>query len=413
MRFSDVLRMSSPSLKERKLRVALTALGIVIGVASIIALMSQAEGIRIGVISSIEKLSPTTIILSPRGPQLRLSQADVAKVSSIPNVEAVVPVVMQRVRIYESGTPVDVTLLGIHPAQLNLLLGEVKMVEGTIYSASGYTQAVIGYNVAYPSSGGTEVKVGQPLIVEWITSRQQTRLTLQVTGILRRYGASPVVSIDDAVLTPLEGSMKLFNKNYYDLLLVKAVDVDSVDSVTEMLEAMYGGSARIIAIKQVSETVGNVINQFGVFIGSIAAISLTVAGLGIVNIMTVSVLERTKEIGVLKAVGFKDRHILLLILSEALIIGCLGGVVGVASGVGVSYITPYLLGTIFTPSVSAQRLRTAALTPGSMQLSYTPMVSPSLITLSFAIALTISLAAGIYPAWRAAKMDPIKALKHE
>ena len=413
MRYQDVLWLGFRGLRERRLRAALTILSVLIGVAAILALVSQTTGIQASVVNALQTLGPTSVLVSPRGTPL--TQADVAKVLSVPGVEAVIPMVTDRMAIVRAGQTSVITVVGVDSEGLGSLLGEVRMVEGTVYSATTVPLAVVGYNVAFPvAQGGQQtLSLGQPLVLEQQLGPHPRRVTVLVTGLLERYGSTPLLPVDDAIFLPLEAAMKLSNRRSFNLLLVRVADVDSVQSVAETLTSMYGNSAQIITIQQITQTVSTIIGQFGILLGSVAAISLSVAGLGIMNIMLVSVFERTREIGIMKAIGFKNREVLTLFLSEAVIIGVAGGLLGLAAGYGLSELLPLFFSGFLRPG--SQTIRQAQQTgfQGPPISSYTPIITPDIVLAAFAIAVTVSIAAGLYPAWRASRMEPIKALRHE
>ncbi len=413
MRLEDLLSMSFRALKERKLRTALTVLGVLVGVAAILALVSQTAGVQASVVSNLESLGPTTILLVPTG-STSLSQGDVAKILAVPNVNVVAPLVLQNGVIYQHGQPVQVSVIGIDATELQILLGSIRISEGIMYPPSSVPQALIGFNLAFPPGSDTKnVYVGQPLVVEVGAGTQYVRrLTIQTVGILSEYGSSLLLSPDDSIFMPLSAAMKIFNRKWYDMILVQAVDTDSIDVVSSSIRAIYGKSLTVMSVKQITQTASAITAQLGLLMGAIAATSLVVAALGIMNIMFVSVLERTREIGVLKSVGFKDHHVMLLFLFEAGIIGCLGGVFGIIMGVGVSYMLPSLITSGFSQGGTSEGAVSTPVHSPSV-LMYSPLIRPDVVIAAFLIALLVSLIAGLYPAWRAAKMDPIKALRHE
>ncbi|MEM2614045.1 MAG: FtsX-like permease family protein [Nitrososphaerota archaeon] len=182
-----------------------------------------------------------------------------------------------------------------------------------------------------------------------------------------------------------------------------------------------GVSPRVMALQSLASTISSIIGQFGLLLGSIAGISLTVAGLGIMNIMMISVIERTKEIGVMKAVGYRDREVLLIFIVESFMIGILGGLLGIGLGTAASYIMPSLLGTLFrAPTGGAAPASTRGFsnpqfggTQVSSMFSFTPVISPEIVFTAYGFAIMISVIAGIYPAWRASRLDPIRAIRYE
>jgi ABC-type antimicrobial peptide transport system permease subunit len=418
MRLADILFISFTHLKERKLRASLTILGIIIGIASIIALVSQTAGISASITGTLEKLGPTTIMVTSTNPRLlRLTDVEMFKIKEVPGVVEVIPITFDRVSIQVSGETQQITLIGINSINLNNLVGEVKLSEGIMYSDSIVPQAVIGSNIAK----NIEVTIGQPLVAQ----RGNSFISVQVVGILSSYGASAFLSVDDSIFIPIDAASSMFNKLSYDMVFVKAESVESVNTVLEYLQAIYGNDIRTISVAQLSQTVSSIISSLSLFLGGIAAISLSVAGVGIMNIMFVSVLERTREIGVLKAIGFKNRDVLFIFLSEAIIIGILGGILGVVAGGALSYLVPYILSSMMSRSMGSAQARTTqiravgsppvmgAMPMQTQSLSYTPIVSMDMVAISIFLAVAVSIVSGLLPAWRASRVDPIKALRYE
>jgi putative ABC transport system permease protein len=144
-------------------------------------------------------------------------------------------------------------------------------------------------------------------------------------GILAQYGSTPFVSPDSSIVIPLDELMKILSRRSYGMLIVKASDVAIVNDLSNTLNTIYRNNVQILTVQQLSETVSTIIGQFGIFLASIAGVSLSVAGLGTMNIMMITVLERVREIGVMKAIGFKNRDILLLYIVESSLIGIIGG----------------------------------------------------------------------------------------
>ncbi|MCX8188748.1 MAG: ABC transporter permease [Nitrososphaeria archaeon] len=410
MRIEDILWLGYKSLKTRKVRGALTILSVVIGVASIIGLVAQTAGIQASVLKTLQALGPTTLLITPAR-TTTLTQADVARIMSIPGVENIVPVVSAQMRLAKANEMVQVSIIGVDSIGLQTLLGEIKLLDGEIYSPSATPLAVVGNSIAFSSTQQTqEVYVGQPIILEQQLGTSSRRITLQVTGVLDKYGASAFLSIDNSIFVPIEYAMNIFNRRTYSYIIVKANSVENVNTVSEYLTTIYGRGINILNVQQITQAVSTIIGFFSVLLGSVAAISLSVAGLGIMNIMLVSVYERTKEIGLLKAIGFKDRNILIIFLSEALIIGIIGGILGLVAGAAASQIVPTLISTYFTSSASTSGAIGAQ---GIASFTYTPIISLDLVGIALLTAISVSVFSGLYPAWRASKMEPIKALRYE
>jgi ABC-type transport system, involved in lipoprotein release, permease component len=413
MKLLELIRLAYRDISQRRLRTSLTMLSVAIGVASIIALVSQTAGIQQSVIDTLYKLGPSTMILMPRGYQL--TQADVARISELQGVTKVIPVVQMPASIYRSGQQIQVTLLGIRSTDLESLLGDIKILEGSIYPDAPVPVAIVGYTIAFPpeQGGSQSIYVGQPLLVEIGFGAFRQRIQLQIVGILAQYGSTPFVSPDSSIVIPLDELMKILNRRSYGMLIVKASNVATINDLSNTLNTIYGNNVQILTVQQLGETVSTIIGQFGILLASIAGISLSVAGLGTMNIMMITVLERTREIGVMKAIGFKNRDILLLYIVESSLIGIIGGLIGIALGIGGSQVLPHFLNYTFlrTP----QQRGPGPQMQGQQQigLSYTPIIPLDITLIAYLIAVLVSIAAGLYPAWRASKMEPVRALRYE
>ncbi|MEM2238431.1 MAG: FtsX-like permease family protein [Candidatus Caldarchaeum sp.] len=420
MKLRDAVILSIKPWRERKVRVSLLVLAIAIGVASIIALVAQTAGAQRMIVNQLQALGPTSIVVTPLG-RTQLTDADVAVISSLPNVESVVPMMSARVYVQRSGQDVELTMVGVDPSLLPTLLGELRLKEGQIYPNTIAPIGVAGFEVAYPSTlgGAQAVMLAQPLYVEQRFQTSVRRVPVIVTGILERYGASAFISIDNSIFVSIGALRSITNMRNYNLILVRADSVENVQLVVDQLTALYGDRTRILALQTLSQTVGSVIQSFGILLGSVAAISLTVAGLGIANIMLISVIERTKEIGVMKAIGYSGREILNIFLLESLMIGLVGGLVGVALGVVGAFSIPNFIslfpagGAFGQPRGPQMFGPPTASTAGGVSFSLTPVIAPENVASAYFFAAFISVAAGIYPAWRASRMDAVKALKYE
>jgi putative ABC transport system permease protein len=411
MRFQDTFNIAFKGLRERRVRAALSILSVVVGVAAILALVSQTQGIQDSIVTSLQTLGPTSILLTPRTSQL--TQADVAKIASVGGVQEVIPMVTDRLSLSQGGQVSQVSVIGVSSEGIRTLIGEIRLVDGTIYPPTTAPLAVVGHNVAFPTAQGGQqmARVGQPLILEQRVGQVTRRITVDVIGILDKYGSTPFLATDDAVFLSLDAAMRQSNRKAFNLMLVKAVDVDSVQVVSTSLTNIYGSSLQVQSIQQISQTVSQIVGQFSILLGTVAAISLSVASLGITNIMLVSVYERMREIGILKSVGFKDRDILSMFLSEAVIIGLLGGLLGLGAGWALSSILPTLVTNLFRPGQGSSSGQI-----GFVQLqsfAYTPVITPNIVAAALTVALVVSVIAGMYPAWRASKMEPIRALRSE
>lgn len=420
MRPHDLFRLSVKGLSERKLRTALTVLCVVIGVAAIVGLVSLVSGVSASISHELESIGPTTFYMVA-SPSHLLTAADVAVIESLPNVTSVVPIVSFSANITESGTQTTVTVYGIANYSLAGVLGKLDLYEGQQYNGTALPYAVVGHDVAFPNTGQLlpSVNINQPIYLTEQGSSGKS-ITLIPVGILNSYGSAAFISPDSSIFIPIQSAESITDRYSYSALLVKASNTGTVNAVSALLNAVYGNNARIISVQQLASTVSSIIGSLGLLLGAIAGISLLVAAISILSIMMVSVTERTHEIGILKAIGFKRRDVLALFLSEALIIGLLGGLIGSAIGVGISYALPGIFSG--APSSTAPQGSTAqkvfigggaSTSAASSSFTFTSVIDPTVIAIAILVAIAVSLLSSLYPAWKASTIDPISALRSE
>ena len=438
MNLKDILWLSIKDLKEKRVRTGLTILMVMIGVAAIVALTSQTAGISASISKSLSALGPTSVILTPTGAS-GFTSADTALLSTLPNVSSVIPVITGSGSLYSNGQNTSVTIAGISQQGLDQLLGGTNIYQGTLYNDTVAPDALVGYGIAFPSSlsGRQNVHVGYPVTVDVRSGRSTDTVTVPVVGILAPYGSS-VLSVDTDVVLSVQSAEILLHRTSFNLILVKATNTSTVDSLSSLISTIYGSKANILTTQQLLQTTSSIIGSISLLFAVIAGVSLLVAAIGIMNIMLIAVFERTHEIGIMKSVGFKGKHIMLIFLFQAMMIGFLGGLVGIAVGTGASYGVAAAFTHSSSSAASASsgtqaaasgsrgggvQVRsggsgfggsTSSAAPGgavSSSFSYSPVFTPATIAAAILVAVVVSIVAGIYPAWRASKMEPIDALR--
>lgn len=415
MKLPDILYLAFAALKSRKLRTSLTILGMVIGPALYVAAIASTQGFGEVLTGRLQSLGANVVQLMPM-PRSGIEFTDkiIQKISRIEDVAAVAPIYfisMATVKI--KGKTIELTpggeetyrIIAIDLDLLDKVFRGLEIQEGE-FSGAGRYVAVIGSKVAKPDrSDLPEVNIGDLITIEATTGRGETRMiTVKVVGILKQYGQGLFFNPDMTIFIPLKAGSKLTSASTYNQVLVIAKDTEYVENVQREITNILGDGVRTFSPQQMVQTIQQTIGQFSMFLGSMAFMSFIVAFLAIMTTMFTSVTERIREIGILKAIGFKTRHILGIFLTEATLIGFIGGIVGIIIGSigGYFFFTPF--SNIRMPGGGGQ---------AAFSLQITPKITLDLLGTALAMAVVIGLLAGIIPAWRAAKYTPLEALRYE
>jgi putative ABC transport system permease protein len=412
MNLLDIVTLSWRQLKQRKSRSILTILAIAVGVTSIIALSSQVGGVQQEIVQSLETLGPENIMVTVRGTTL-FTDADVIRLASLQNVAAVTPVININVEVFGLDDPV--TLMGVSTFGVVNVLGELKLSAGALYTDVPAPQVVIGSKIAVDDLGETHYVVGQPMVIQ----AASTPKTLAVIGILDEYGASLIFQPDQTILMPLEYMKTLMRRSGYTLIVVTAENPEHIDQITEQIGYVFGDRAGVMSIKQISNMVVTITSQISILLVGVVSISFIAAGLGTFNIMMISVLERVREIGILKAIGMKDRSVLTLYMSQGLFIGVFGSIMGLGLGTAAAYAIPLLLAGMgdFVPPNPGSNMPSGQPagfeSAAGMAFAYTPLISLQYVIVAVVVSIVIALLSSAYPSWKAARMKPLDALRYE
>jgi putative ABC transport system permease protein len=396
----EVLRFAVRGLTANKLRSTLTTLGITIGVASVILLVAVGNGASAAIAASIQGLGTDVVNVSPvrgggqsSGTRPLTVQDAHALVDPVgaPDVKAASPVVNTTATATYGQTSYDISgVTGTEPAYFTTTNRAVA--DGALFTAADVTQArkvvVLGPTTAQ-SIFGTAEPVGKNVLLGGIQ--------FTVVGVLQPKGSTGLQNADDVAIAPISAVQNsLAGYGSLSQLVVQAASADSISlaqaEITAILNARHGirlgGTAdyQIQNSAQLLATRTSATETFTVLLGAVAAISLLVGGIGVTNIMLVTVTERIREIGIRKAIGAPRSAILGQFLAEATMLSLFGGLLGVVIGV---------VGSQF--SVAGIK----------------PVVVPSSIVLAFAVSALIGLFFGSFPANRASRLRPIDALRHE
>lgn len=432
MKTRDILSYSFSAIRLRKLRAGLTTLGVVIGIAAIVALLSISQGLQATITSQLERgFATDTLIVTAGGGSFgmgggfggggdsgfKLLVSDTQIINGLPNVDTSVAIVEKLVNVTVGATNKISTIVGVNFTEYYDIYSDTfKADRGTIpLNPENDSVVVVGRRVIDPRLNGTVIAdVNDPIDIIWInaTARPPTTITLHrnITAILKQIGSSFGVGgpSDSDVYIPITQAQTLFNTNESDMIIVKLKSSDQtvIDNATKAIKDAFSGEVSVISATAILGILSSVFSIIELFLGGIAAISLIVAGVGIMNIMIVSLMERTREIGILKALGTKGRTVLLIFLCEAVIIGLMGG----AIGVGLGWVLANIVAVVFRGGGGFMGNQANAGTGG---MAITPILTPPVFLGAVAFGVGVSVVFALYPAWRASKLKPVDALRYE
>jgi len=434
MKIFDVFSYSFSAIKLRKLRAALTTLGIVIGIAAIVALLSITQGLQTTITSQLERgLAADTLIVVPGSSALGgggggggfgggggigggSSSSAPLYVNYTDQINALSPdivtslAVIQKSGYIQNGSGVIRqvnTIVGVNFSQY------ASAYSTTFVAASGSVpvnpsdnEIVVGARVNDPRLNGTMfVHANDNVSIIWtnntIVPFVNETYTAHVSAVLDRIGGFGLGGPSDTgVYVPLSQAEKFFGTDQADEIIVKLKSSDAavVNSTSKAITDYFGNQVSVISATAVQSLLSTIFSTISLFLGGIAAISLLVAGIGIMNIMIVSLIERTREIGILKALGMKSRTVLYIFLTESVIIGLIGAVIGIVSG--------WVLANVVSLFLGRGGIIGSALT-------ITPILTPEVLLGALAFGVGISVIFALYPAWRASKLKPVEALRYE
>ncbi len=397
------------SLNANKLRSGLTILGIVIGVGAVIAMLAIGQGAQSSITGAITSIGTNLLFVSSgnRAADVRnakpLTLADAQAIAdplSAPDVAMVAPVIQGSGTITAGGQSMNISITGTTPEYFSmqnysLLEGDFLTQDQELGRAS---VAVIGPGVADKLFDRRDGVIGETVRIEGQPFR--------IVGLLASRGGGMFGSQDNSVIVPFSTAQaRLIHRSglrQIDQLLVQAVSADAVplasDEVAQILRQRHRTEIgvddfTIFSQADMLSTATTILSVMTIFLGGIAAISLLVGGIGVMNIMLVSVTERTREIGLRKALGAHKRDILVQFLTESSMLTLIGGLIGIALGWLISFIVGRIAANSGTP--------------------LTPLISLDAVLLATLFSAAVGLFFGIYPATRAANLEPVEALRYE
>ncbi len=396
-------------LSTHKLRSFLTTLGIVIGVAAVIALMSIGRGTTASVLASIESIGADQITISPGaftfggvrgGASQTLTMDDAETIEErISNIKAIAPSYSSNLQVVVGGENTNASVTGTTPEYSEV--NKIEIASGTFFSTQDYQRgskvAVIGSNIA-ETLFGTTSPLGQQM--------RMGTMVVRVIGVMEEAESMMRFSnINDAIYIPLTAMQQTVAQprtaqggRIVSSIALTVIDEEkaeqTVDDLTALLRTQHqlgpgtDDDFRIMSVQEISEAISEASGQLTLLLGAIAAISLLVGGIGVMNIMLVSVLERTREIGIRKALGARESDIWGQFLIEAALLSLAGGIIGVIVGWLIAFL-----------------VNNSGFVPATVDID--------IVILAVSVAVGIGVFFGFYPAWNASRLNPIEALRSE
>lgn len=412
MRRSTYLKLAMNILVHSKIRSWLTIIGIVIGVGSVVTIMALSDSMTADMEERFADMDLTSITVTPGytkaqsgfGPgrgdgassssssDAELTDKDIMAIKLVENVDYIYGKISgSGMEVYFMGETASLSVQGVDP-QVWQYTVTYDLESGRLLEATDNNAVVIGYRIAHEMFDD-EVGLNRVLTIEGKSFR--------VVGILED-GES-----DSSIIMPIDAAVDIIDdaeRDVFDSIVVKADSPDNVETVSQAIEEKLMISRHIVtdddrdftvsdSLSQ-AESVSEMLASMTLFLGAIAGVSLVVGSVGIANTMFTSVLEKTKEIGTMKAIGAKNSDILMIFLFNSALVGFVGGVLGIILSLGLTSMLPYLGFTIMRSSMGLT-------------------IAPDLMLMGISIAVGIGVLSGIIPAYNASKMKPVDALRYE
>jgi putative ABC transport system permease protein len=391
-KLNDLLGYSFRTMRERKLRAILTIAMVMMGASLMVALNGLTTGASEYIAGQFETVGANLIIVmaKERPPTEKVASA----IGKLPDVVATVPFVTQTATFQSAEASDYILVMGQDQKYMKEVYPSLQVAEGTLLASNDSMGIVLGHSLAYPSNTATPIASVGGIVTLSVSGEQITNRTFVVKGILAEAGAAGVAGAIVPFLSAGE----------YSGVNVVATGPEKAEQIATAISQTYGSSFEVHTLKSMIGVLQRITGAFSTMTNAIASVSMIVASVGIFAGLYTSVTERTKEIGLLKAIGFKKRGILAVFLGEATLIGIIGGLLGAAFGVALGHGMAYLAGPFASVGLFA----------GEMQLSYLPPVfTPGNFLFVLAFSVVVSMVAGAYPAWRASRLDPVVALRKE
>jgi len=400
----DVLRLASKGLSERRLRAVLTIIGIAIGPAALVAMTGMVQGYSNYVLKQIESMGQNLIVVTPHQ-NFRFTHKDLDYIRSLPGVAEAEPFYMVHATVRVGNSKKDIIVYATSIDLIFRAIANLKILHGKIPPSSDIVEALIGHDIAFTSSGRQVYHVGDAITITLYEPKhgggfKVKRITVLVAGILKKFGGAFFLSPDTSIYLWTKAGQQLLGLHQWSGILVLAKSSTLVAKVVDEIKKAYGTEVDIISFQGIARVVSSITGamNFITFSTSLSAFAVAVAGVAATMITTV--MERVREIGVMKAIGFTDTQVLLVILAEGLMMSFIGAAVGISLGVAGAY------------ALASKGFVIHGVTQ-NIVIKAPPAITPQLIARTLGITIAVGIIGSVFPAYKASKIPPAVALRYE
>jgi len=408
--FRDHFRLALKNLRARLSRSILTLLGISIGIMAIISLMGLGEGMQQAVTGELSSLSDTIIVsvgggildmmygrtASSNGETEYFTERDIADIERVQGIKEISPELSGNGIARYNGKDAIVSLTGMDTDTMIVQYGREKLESGSFLTEGDQNKILIGYSIAHESFDD-DISPGGRLLINGEK--------FYVAGIFAEQGMGSMTSTDSLVLLTSRDFKKLTGESNISSIIVRVYDVNEVESIADSIEQAINENhgdedfASATTMSSILATIQNIMAIIQLVLVAIASIALIVASIGIMNTMLTSVMERTREIGIMKAIGATNNDIMSIFIIEGMLVSSVGGVIGIVLGIFGSKTLSFILENFFVGMGGGTALE--------------PIVTATSVILAVSVSLIVGGFSSLYPAWKAARMSPVEAVRYE
>jgi putative ABC transport system permease protein len=400
----DFVRLSLKALSERRIRAVLTIVGIAIGPLILVMMSSVVGSYSKYIVERITSLGQNAIAIFPTE-NYQLDEEDLNYIRTVSAVVRAEPFYNTQGVLKRGNEELKLSVFAVNYNLLFEAIGSLEIGEGSLPSESNIIYTIIGRKIAYKDDEKYfQLESVLTLTVPKIEGGKITgkkTVNVVVGAILEEYGGALIVDPDSTIFMCLEAGKRLLGLNKWSGILVLVNHPANVKSTVSILRQHYEEKVQIIAFSSIAEAISSVTGAINFINFSTSLSAFAVAIAGVAATMITSVMERTREIGVMKAIGYTSPQILSLILMESIIMSLVGGTAGISIGVVGAYV------------LSSRGFTIGGIGEGGITLQLNPLITPSLIAQTLALTMLIGLVGGALPAYRASKIPPVVALRYE